>query len=208
MRKLALHWQILIGMALGILFGVAANYLGYTNPEGSIIYTAKKQNNNIEAQDLKILIKDLSTDKKDTLQVLLQSSVSNVMLPAKYYAEIKIDSKTSGEYKLIQPTDQAKYEFIKVLTPLQKQVTVKPASSFVNDWIKPFGTIIINLLKLIAIPLIIASLIKGISDLQDISKLSAMGGRTIGLYILTTVVAVTIGLLIVNIFQPGNSISL
>ena len=55
------------------------------------------------------------------------------------------------------------------------------------DWIKPFGTIFINLLKLIAVPLILASLIKGISDLKDISKLSKMGGRTIGLYILTTV---------------------
>lgn len=77
----------------------------------------------------------------------------------------------------------------------------------VSDWIKPFGAIFINLLKLIAIPLIIASLIKGISDLQDISKLSKMGGRTVGIYVLTTVVAVTLGLLVVNIVQPGNSIT-
>ena len=55
------------------------------------------------------------------------------------------------------------------------------------DWVKPFGTIFINLLKLIAVPLILASLIKGISDLKDISKLSKMGGRTIGLYVLTTI---------------------
>ena len=75
------------------------------------------------------------------------------------------------------------------------------------DWIKPFGTIFINLLKLIAVPLILASLIKGISDLKDISKLSKMGGRTIGLYILTTVIAVSIGLVIVNIIKPGSFIS-
>ena len=74
----------------------------------------------------------------------------------------------------------------------------------VTNWIKPFGTIFINSLKLIAIPLIIASLIKGISDLKDISKLSAMGGRTIGIYILTTFFAVSTGLIIVNIVQPGN----
>ena len=78
---------------------------------------------------------------------------------------------------------------------------------FVKNWIKPIGTIFINLLKLIAIPLIIASLIKGISDLKDISKFSLIGGRTIVIYILTTVVAISIGLLIVNIVQPGNSIS-
>ena len=75
------------------------------------------------------------------------------------------------------------------------------------DWVKPFGTIFINLLKLIAVPLILASLIKGISDLKDISKLSKMGGRTIGLYVLTTVIAVSIGLVIVNIIKPGSFIS-
>jgi len=75
------------------------------------------------------------------------------------------------------------------------------------DWVKPFGNIFINLLKLIAVPLILASLIKGVSDLKDISKLSKMGGRTIGMYILTTVFAVSIGLVIVNIIKPGNFIS-
>ena len=78
---------------------------------------------------------------------------------------------------------------------------------FIKDWIKPFGTIFINSLKLIAIPLILAALIKGVSDLKDISKLSRMGGRTIIIYIITTVIAVSIGLVLVNIVKPGNSIS-
>jgi len=78
---------------------------------------------------------------------------------------------------------------------------------FVTDWIKPFGTIFINALKLIAVPLILASLIKGVSDLKDISKLSRMGGRTIVIYIITTIMAVSIGLLYVNVIKPGNSIS-
>ena len=79
--------------------------------------------------------------------------------------------------------------------------------SFVIDWIKPFGTIFIKLLQLIAIPLIIASLIKGISDLKDISKFSRIGIRTISIYIVTTVIAITVGLTLVNIIQPGNSIT-
>ena len=108
MKKLALHWQILLGMAVGVAFGVVAAQLGWTK--------------------------------------------------------------------------------------------------FVVDWIKPFGTIFINSLKLIAIPLIVASLIKGVSDLKDISKLSQMGGRTIGIYVMTTVVAVTLGLVIVNITKPGKLI--
>jgi len=77
----------------------------------------------------------------------------------------------------------------------------------IQDWVKPFGKIFINSLKLIAIPLILAALIKGVSDLKDISKLSKMGGRTIGIYITTTVIAVSIGLLLVNVIKPGHSIS-
>ena len=77
----------------------------------------------------------------------------------------------------------------------------------ISDWIKPFGTIFINSLKLIAIPLILASLVKGISDLKDISKLSQMGGATIVTYMITTVLAVSIGLIVVNVIKPGDSIS-
>ncbi len=77
----------------------------------------------------------------------------------------------------------------------------------VQDWIKPFGKIFINSLKLIAIPLILAALITGVADLKDISKLSKMGGRTIVTYIITTVIAVSIGLVLVNIINPGGSIT-
>ncbi len=78
---------------------------------------------------------------------------------------------------------------------------------FVQNWINPFGTIFVKLLKLIAIPLILASLVKGISDLKDISKFSTIGLRTIMIYILTTVTAITIGLILVNAMKPGNGIS-
>ena len=78
---------------------------------------------------------------------------------------------------------------------------------FVADWIKPLGTIFVKLLKLIAVPLIVASLVKGISDLKDISKFKNIGVRTILIYIGTTVIAITIGLLLVNLLQPGNGIS-
>ena len=85
--------------------------------------------------------------------------------------------------------------------------SIDGGKELVQDWVKPFGTIFINSLKLIAVPLILGSLIKGVSDLKDISKLSKMGGKTILIYILTTVIAVSIGLLLVNTIKPGNSIS-
>lgn len=78
---------------------------------------------------------------------------------------------------------------------------------FVQDWINPFGTIFVKLLKLIAIPLILASLIKGISDLKDISQFKNIGVRTILIYISTTVIAITIGLVLVNVLKPGEGIS-
>ena len=80
-------------------------------------------------------------------------------------------------------------------------------ASFIGDWIKPFGTIFISSLKLIAIPLILAALIKGISDLKDISSLSKMGMRTISIYVVTTVIAVSIGLTVVSLVQPGKTIN-
>ena len=80
-------------------------------------------------------------------------------------------------------------------------------TDFVVDWIAPFGTIFVKMLKLIAVPLILASLIKGISDLKDISKFKNMGLRTVGIYITTTVIAITIGLVLVNTTKPGNGIS-
>ena len=80
-------------------------------------------------------------------------------------------------------------------------------ASFIGDWIKPFGTIFISSLKLIAIPLILAALIKGISDLKDISSLSKMGMRTISIYVVTTVIAVSIGLTVVSLIQPGKTIN-
>ena len=78
---------------------------------------------------------------------------------------------------------------------------------FTNSWIKPWGVIFVNLLKLIAVPLVFASLIKGVASLSNISKLSRIGGKTIGFYLASTVVAATIGLFLVNFVQPGNTFS-
>jgi proton glutamate symport protein len=105
MKKLALHWKIIIGMVLGVVYGLVANKLGWVD--------------------------------------------------------------------------------------------------FTNSWIKPWGVIFVNLLKLIAVPLVFASLIKGVASLSDISRLSRIGGKTIAIYLLSTVISVSIGLFLVNIVNPG-----
>jgi Na+/H+-dicarboxylate symporter len=79
-------------------------------------------------------------------------------------------------------------------------------SRFTSHWIAPFGTIFINLLKLIAVPLILASLITGVASLSDLKKLSRIGGKTLAIYIGTTVIALVIGLTVVNVMKPGRTV--
>ncbi len=79
--------------------------------------------------------------------------------------------------------------------------------SLIINWIKPFGIIFINLLKLIAVPLVFASLIKGISSLNNISKLSKIGTYSVFFYLISTVIAINIGLITVNLLKPGDYFS-
>ncbi|MDZ7719500.1 MAG: dicarboxylate/amino acid:cation symporter [Balneolaceae bacterium] len=79
-------------------------------------------------------------------------------------------------------------------------------NEFTSNYIRPFGDIFITLLKLIAVPLVLASLVVGVTSLNDMTKLSRMGGKTIGIYMITTVFAITIGLASVNIIQPGKTL--
>lgn len=75
---------------------------------------------------------------------------------------------------------------------------------FTDDWIAPFGTIFLRLLFLVAVPLVLASLITGIASLSDLNKLSRIGGKTIAIYLGTTLVALVIGLSLVNLLRPGD----
>lgn len=79
-------------------------------------------------------------------------------------------------------------------------------SGFTIDYIKPIGTIFIRGLKMIAVPLVLASLIIGVANIGDISKLTRMGGKTLLIFIVTTVIAITIGLSVVAIVKPGHKL--
>jgi len=151
MKKLALHWKIIIGMVLGIIFGFVLLSTSWGQEE--------------------IVIKTIPASK----------DIVHEMQGGKVVSFIK----TIGS----------------------KEIKETRARHFITRWVAPFGTIFINLLKLIAVPLILASLIKGISDLKDISKIKSMGLRTISIYITTTLVAIIIGLTIVNTIKPGEGMS-
>lgn len=75
---------------------------------------------------------------------------------------------------------------------------------FVHDWVAPFGAIFMRLLKLIAVPLVLVSLVLGVVSLKDIRNLSRIGLKTILIYVCTTIIAVSIGLVTVNLIKPGQ----
>jgi Na+/H+-dicarboxylate symporter len=79
-------------------------------------------------------------------------------------------------------------------------------NSFTENWIAPFGTIFIKLLKFIAVPLVMFSIISGVASLKDISSLGKIGLKTLALYLSTTLLSVSLGLILVNILKPGNFI--
>ena len=80
-------------------------------------------------------------------------------------------------------------------------------NDFTIDYIKPFGDIFINVLKLIAVPLVLFSIISGVASLGDPSKLGRLGIKTVVTYLLTTMTAVIVGLVLVNLFEPGAKVS-
>ena len=85
--------------------------------------------------------------------------------------------------------------------------TIQGWIDFTQDWISPFGQIFINALKLLAVPLVLVSLIVGIASMNNIRTLGKMGGKSIFIYISTTVIAIIIGLFLVNTIQPGKFIN-
>tara|TARA_R110002050_G_scaffold204327_1_gene339616 strand:- start:107932 stop:109341 length:1410 start_codon:yes stop_codon:yes gene_type:complete len=80
-------------------------------------------------------------------------------------------------------------------------------SSFTANWIAPWGDIFINSLKLVAVPLVLFSIMQGITSLSDTNSLGRLGLKTITIYVLTTMTAITVGLVAVNIIKPGNSVN-
>ena len=78
-------------------------------------------------------------------------------------------------------------------------------AQFTADWIAPFGTLFINALKLIAVPLVLFSIIDGVGQLGDPKALGRIGGKALGLYLITTLAAILTGLMVVNLVQPGKT---
>lgn len=87
-------------------------------------------------------------------------------------------------------------------------ILLQGAPDIANTWIKPIGTLFLNLIKMIIVPLVLASLVVGTCGLGDVRKLGRIGGKTLAYYLLTTAFAVTLGLVLANAFSVGAGFTL
>jgi Na+/H+-dicarboxylate symporter len=178
--KLKLYHQILLGLILGAVFG---GIFHINKNEIEIVYLANDQQVSelVKFDIVEFIIdgkKEILKDQNKIIQMFNQLSQSE-------------------KQKLLLVTREKSFSNI---------LEIKKAGTIATH-IKPIGTIFINLLNMIAIPLVLASLIVGVASLGNVKKLARIGGKTIAIYILTTIIAISIGLILGNLIQPGKRLN-
>lgn len=118
----------------------------------------------------------------------------------KQIGEVKTGARVQGWLK-IEHTALESGGFI--LSP-------QPVSSLgtaIIDFLKPIGALFMRLIKMVIVPLVFASLLVGVAGLGDVRKLGRVGGKTLGLYLITTAIAIMIGLTVAHFMRPGDYIA-
>lgn len=98
--------------------------------------------------------------------------------------------------------------FIALIVGVFVGLLLTPAPDVASTYIKPFGELFLNLIRMMVVPLVLSSLIVGTASLGDVKKLGRIGAKTIAYYLLTTALAITIGIILANIIKPGTGITL
>lgn len=206
-KKLALHWQIIIGLALGVLWSLfASGFFGGVFQSDLIAINSLQQETHPEKADVSIVTLPVSFDGEDLKAIKVRTEEQKRLLISKRYwmlnGEVLDDYKEGAtpflKVEIPQKFSQANLQFL-----YQKKL-YRGWSSLTMDWIDPWGTIFIRLLKMIAIPMVLFSIIMGVVGLGDSARLGRMGAKTLGMYLVTTIAAVCVGLLVVNILKPGK----
>ena len=183
MRKLSLQTKIVIGLALGVIFGSVFN----VSPTRLLVtsYGSVKSVENWSV--LKVMKAD---------SVLAEFDSNSQLAAVKFFAKIK-DKKAKEAYVLTVEYPDGRKEEITGISDVAREKTV-------GVMLKPVGDIFIRLLSMIAVPLVLASLIAGAASLSDMRHIAKIGGKTIAFYALTAVMAITIGLVLADILRPGD----
>lgn len=181
--RVKLHNQIIIGLLLGVFFGAIFS----VNPHKLSIVS--KSGEEIISYWSEI------TFLKDSIQQI--NFYSNEQTQIIKYSKSFINSKETYQRNILIKFPDGTKRIIEDLKVIDKVKSI-------GVLLRPIGDIFIRLLNMIAIPLVLASLIVGAASLSDLKHVAKVGGKTISFYFLTAVIAITAGLLIANIIQPGH----
>lgn len=94
--------------------------------------------------------------------------------------------------------------FIGLVLGVIAGLLMQGCADIATGYIKPFGTIFLNLIKMVVVPVVLLSIMQGIISLQDVRKVGSIGVKTVCFYMITTAFAVTLGLLFSNILNVGG----
>ncbi len=136
-------------------------------------------------------LSELGKEAKDDLeQAAAEVSESNARLP--WYKKLSLTT----------------WIMIALVLGILAGLALQSNPDIATNYIKPFGTIFLNLIKMIVVPLVIFTMVAGVISLSDIKRVGSIGGKTIVYYLITTACAITIGLVVANLFSVGASANL
>ena len=194
LSKIPLHTQILLALVLGAIFGSAFSVDPFLIELE--IGTSETQKSELIRNWDKFIFEFQDTEIAPGQRRLHEFEQLEQIQIIKFFKGLTPKQKNSLIIKVIKKEKETEYGKI---VSMKKETTIA-------TMIKPIGSLFIRLLSFLAIPLVIASLIIGAASLDDVKKIGRIGGRTLVIYITTTAVAITIGLLIANVIQPGKQI--
>lgn len=217
MLRLALHWQILIAMLAGAALGIGINVLGGRQDEGKIAEHASAGEIQVVGMAKPIEVSASKLWSLDTPErILLQVEPNEGP-----FRRIVVGDKRLIEKMILAddepwPQTPNNLAISRTVVPTLKELQSKDAEAYalfnrhgrswarqLGDWSKLLGDLFLRMLKMISIPLIITSLLSGVTGLGQAERLGKMFGRTILYYLATSMLAITAGLLLVNIIKPG-----
>ncbi|MDQ3020572.1 MAG: dicarboxylate/amino acid:cation symporter [Bacteroidota bacterium] len=184
--KIKLHTQIVIALILGAVFGSIFH-----------IDQNKLRVNTLESENIINDWSEVTFINSANRDSVLKAFDANSQLGIiKYFNSVK-DKKLKENIVLDVKYPDGQKQLLGKIKEIEKVRTI-------GVMLKPIGDIFIRLLMMIAVPLVLASLIVGSASLSDLKHIATIGGKTLGFYALTAVIAITIGLVCANIIQPGK----
>jgi len=205
-KKMALHWKIIIALVLGIVWSmVAGGFFGGMvegNVTTDIVQSVPYVDTSGATTDLVDATISIPFSLDDPSSIKMFSANGS---PVPVLEQDWVDTK-HHEKGAFLTCRIAKSDDITAYSYAYKGGGLNLMTDFTGDWVSPWGEIFIRLLKFIAIPLVLFSIIVGVSSLADMSKLGKLGGKTLGMYLITTVLAVSLGLVLVNAIAPGKGL--